>query len=180
MSRVQIPPRCQKRHGMLNLTANPKTPKWSARAASRSCHRAGRVVVPDLFIRPAHDGVKDVAPGCHTYNFKEAGGVCLIHESSAAPCARTSSAPGSDRRDVPVSLGAQPADGAGEVFHRRGALALRPARAGRSSPAARPGIRSSRALTPAPQLIRSGHRASVPVASSCRVSASRAANSRSA
>jgi Histidine kinase len=34
--------------------------------------RAGRVVVPDLFIRPAHDGVQDVAPGCHTYNLKEA------------------------------------------------------------------------------------------------------------
>jgi hypothetical protein len=78
----------QKRHGMLNLTANPKTPRWSASAASRSCHRAGRVVVPDLFIRPAHDDVSDVAPSCHTYNFKEAGGVCLIHESSATVIVR--------------------------------------------------------------------------------------------
>jgi hypothetical protein len=41
---------------------------------------AGRVVVPDLFIRPAHDGVLDVAPGRRTYNYKEAEGVCLIHE----------------------------------------------------------------------------------------------------
>ena len=92
----------QKRHGMLNLTANPKTPRWLASAASRSCHRAGRVVVPDLFIRPAHDGVSDVAPSCHTYNFKEAGGVCLIHESSATVIAR--------QLRWPVLAGCQPAE----------------------------------------------------------------------
>jgi hypothetical protein len=59
---------------------------------------AGRVVVSDLFVRPAHDGISDVAPGCHAYNFKEAGGVCLIHMSSATPC----DSPGVIRRLPPI------------------------------------------------------------------------------
>jgi len=47
-----------KRHGMLNLTANPKTPRWlSQRSITLLPPPAGRVVVPDLFIRPARGGV---------------------------------------------------------------------------------------------------------------------------
>ena len=45
------------RYSMLNLTANPKTPRWLSRRSITLLPPAGRVVVPDLFIRPARGGV---------------------------------------------------------------------------------------------------------------------------
>ena len=46
-----------KRHGMLNFTANPKMPRWLSQRSITLLPPAGRVVVSDLFIRPAQDGV---------------------------------------------------------------------------------------------------------------------------
>jgi hypothetical protein len=46
-----------KHHDMLNFTANSKTPRWLSQRSITLLPPAGRVVVPDLFIRPAHDGI---------------------------------------------------------------------------------------------------------------------------